>query len=59
MSSKREPIKYKDTLAMPGSELWELLTAGKKKEAEASYQATELRLQRALKMGTEPKKEQP
>jgi len=42
---------------MPGSELHTLLEAGKTKEAEASYQATEQRLKVALAMG-QPKKEQ-
>lgn len=33
-------IRYKDTTAMPGSELFKLLSEGKAKEAERSYQAT-------------------
>ena len=33
-------IRYKDTTAMPGSELFKLLSEGKAKEADRSYQAT-------------------
>lgn len=50
---KSEPVKYKDTLAVPGSELHRLLTEGKTKAAEASYQATEQRHRKLMGLSDE------
>lgn len=36
-------IRYRDTLAMPGSQLHRLLSENKSREAEASYRETEAR----------------
>lgn len=41
--AKSSPIPYKDTLAMPGSELHRFLSENNLKAAEKSYQATEER----------------
>jgi hypothetical protein len=41
--SKSPPIKYEDTLAMPGSELYGHLIKGDYKKAKACYEETERR----------------
>lgn len=54
------PISYKDTFAMPGSELHKYLTEGNSKKAEQCYQETEERYRKSMgivKRQTPPTKE--
>ncbi len=43
LMNKSPPIEYKDTLAMPGSDLYAHLIKGDMKKAEQTYQETEKR----------------
>ena len=52
---KKPGIKYKDTLAMPGSELHHHLEAGDLKAAEKSYQEAEVRHRKLLGLEEKPK----
>jgi hypothetical protein len=53
--AKSKGIVYKDTLAMPGSNLHELLTKGDAKKAEQCYQETETRYRKSMGMSQEKK----
>lgn len=46
--AKAPPMKYEDTLAMPGSELYDHLIKGDRKKAEQSYKETEKRHQQLM-----------